>query len=240
MDGFFEKSYEVCCSLFNSERLIHLLSQPEFTVVAFVVLTLIIFTETGLFVGFFLPGDSLLVSAGLVAYLSGWNMPLLLGLLCAAAVIGDTVGYSIGYKTGPRIFSRDKSLLFNKDHLLKAQEFYEKHGGKTIIIARFIPIIRTFAPVVAGVGQMEYRRFVFYNIMGGVGWVCSMLMLGYALTPVLNPMLRPIFGEDFKVIDHVEKVIIVVVLLSISPGIVAWMRAKMRGKQPVVVPAEVP
>jgi membrane-associated protein len=203
-------------------------------------LTLIIFTETGLFIGFFLPGDSLLVSAGLVAYLSGWNMPLLLALLCAAAVIGDTVGYSIGYKTGPRIFNREKSLLFNKDHLLKAQEFYEKHGGKTIIIARFIPIIRTFAPVVAGVGRMEYRQFLFYNFMGGVGWVCSMLLLGYALTPVLNPMLRPIFGEDFKVIDHVEKVIIVVVLLSISPGIVAWMRAKMRSKQPAVVPAEVP
>jgi membrane-associated protein len=239
MDGFFDKCYEVCCSLFNSERLIELLKQPEFTLVAFVLLTLIIFTETGLFIGFFLPGDSLLVTAGLVCYLSDWNLPLLLALLCAAAVIGDTVGYSIGYKTGPKIFTREKSLLFNKDHLLKAQDFYEKHGGKTIIIARFIPIIRTFAPVVAGVGRMEYRSFLFFNIIGGVGWVCSMILLGYALTPVLNPMLRPIFGEDFKVIDHVEKVIIVVVLLSISPGIVAWLRAKMRGKQPAPVTAEI-
>jgi len=240
MDGFFEKSYEVCVSLFNSERLIELLSRPDFTVVAFVLLTLIVFTETGLLIGFFLPGDSLLVSAGLVCYLSGWNLPLLLVLLCAAAVIGDTVGYSIGYKTGPKIFTREKSLFFHKDHLLKARDFYERHGGKTIVIARFIPIIRTFAPVVAGVGRMEYRSFLFYNIIGGVGWVCSMLLLGYALTPVLNPLLRPIFGEDFKVIDHVEKVIIIVVLLSISPGIVAWLRTKMRGKQPQPIPAEVP
>jgi membrane-associated protein len=239
MDGFFDKSYEVCCSLFNSERLIALLREPEFTLVAFILLTLIVFTETGLLIGFFLPGDSLLVSAGLVCYLSGWNLPLLLVLLCMAAVIGDTVGYSIGYKTGPKIFTREKSLLFNKDHLLKAREFYEKHGGKTIIIARFIPIIRTFAPVVAGVGRMEYRSFVFFNIIGGIGWVCSMIMLGYALTPVLNPLLRPIFGENFKVIDHVEKVIIIVVLLSISPGIVAWLRAKMRGKQPEPAPAEI-
>jgi len=240
MDDFFGKSYEVCCNLFNSDKLIELLRQPEFTVVAFVVLTAIVFTETGLLVGFFLPGDSLLVTAGLIACLSGWNVPLLLGLLCAAAIIGDTVGYNIGYRAGPKIFTREKSLLFNKDHLLKAQEFYQKHGGKTIIIARFMPIIRTFAPVVAGVGKMEYRRFLFFNVIGGMGWVCSMILLGYALKPVLEPMLEGIFGTKVRVQDHVEKVIIVVVLLSISPGLVAWLRAKIRGKQPEPVVAEVP
>jgi membrane-associated protein len=195
------------------------------------VLTAIVFPETGLLVGFFLPGDSLLVTAGLVAYHSGWNLPLLLVLLCAAAVIGDTVGYNIGYRAGPKIFTRDKSLLFHKDHLLKAQDFYVRHGGKTIVLARFIPLIRTFAPVVAGVGKMNYSKFLCFNIVGGVGWVCSMLLLGYALTPVLDPMLKPIFGQDVRVQDHVEKVIIIVVLLSISPGLVAWLHGKMSGKQ---------
>src|SRR4029079_4968695 len=134
----------------------------------FVVLTVVIFTETGLLVGFFLPGDSLLVTVGLVcaAPTCEWSLPLLLAILCTAAVVGDSVGYSIGYKTGPKIFNREKSWFFHKDHLVLAQQFYEKHGGKTIILARFMPILRTFAPVVAGVGQMEYRRFLFYNVFG--------------------------------------------------------------------------
>ena len=181
-----------------------------------------------------------MVTAGLVAYSTGWNLPLLLVTLCASAIIGDTVGYWIGYTTGPRIFNRDRSLLFARDHLLKAQAFYEQHGGKTIILARFMPILRTFAPVVAGVGRMEYRKFLFYNVFGGVGWVASMLLLGYSLTPVLDPMLKPIFGDGVRVQDHVEKVIIIVVLLSISPGLVAWARGKLRGRakpQPALVEA---
>jgi membrane-associated protein len=241
LSAFYDKAYAVCANLFNSNALIEILKQPGFTVAAFVVLTLIVFTETGLLIGFFLPGDSLLVTAGLVCYLSGWNLPLLLGLLCIAAILGDSVGYSIGYQTGPKIFNRDKSWLFNKEHLLKAKDFYERHGGKTIIIARFVPIIRTFAPVVAGVGRMEYRQFLFFNIIGGIGWVCSMILLGYALTPVLNPLLQPIFGPDFRVIDHVEKVIIIVVLLSIAPGLVAWLRVRMRRKveaEPVAAQAQ--
>ena len=102
--------------------------------------------------------------------------------------------------------------------MLKAQAFYQRHGGKTIILARFVPIIRTFAPMVAGAGRMQYRRFLYYNIFGGIGWVVSMLLIGYALTPFLDPMLKPIFGAAFRVQDHVEKVIIIVVLISISPG----------------------
>lgn len=221
-------AWQVLTSLFNSQALMHTLGQPEYTVAAFLALNLIVFVETGLLVGFFLPGDSLLVTAGLIASnpLCGWNLPLLLVTLCAAAILGDTLGYGIGFKTGPAIFSRERSLLFNKDHLLKARQFYEKHGGKTIIFARFVPILRTFAPVVAGVGRMEYRRFLFYNVIGGIGWVCSMVLFGYFLPSAINPLLTPIFGPTFLVQNHVEKVAILVVLASISPGLFAWLRSK--------------
>ena len=224
-------------NLFNSHGLMVTLGQPEYTVAAFLALNLIVFVETGLLLGFFLPGDSLLVTAGLVASnpACGWNLLLLLGTLCLSAIVGDTVGYWIGYKTGPAIFSREKSLLFNKDHLLKAQQFYEKHGGKTIILARFMPILRTFAPVVAGVGRMEYRSFLFYNVFGGTGWVLSMVLVGYFLPSAINPLLQPLFGPAFLVQDHVEKVVILVVFVSISPGIYAWLRSRLTRK-PTVSP----
>jgi membrane-associated protein len=233
VSSFFAKVQEVCRHLFSSQELVATLGRPEYTIAAFVVLNLVVFTETGLLFGCFLPGDSLLVTAGLVCYNTqqagpGWNLPLLLGTLCAAAIIGDSVGYWIGFKTGPKIFTREKSLLFARDHLLKAQAFYERHGGKTIILARFMPLIRTFAPVVAGVGRMEYRRFLFYNVFGGVGWVCSMVLLGYFLTRAIDPPLQALLGEPaFTVRDHVEKVIIVVVLISISPPFIAWLRSKL-------------
>jgi membrane-associated protein len=223
---------QVLRNLFNSRALMETLGQPEYTVAAFLVLNAIVFTETGLLVGFCLPGDSLLVAAGVVAYASGWNLPLLLVTLSLAAIFGDSVGYSIGYNAGPRIFNREKSFFFKKDHLLRAQAFYERHGGKTIILARFMPIIRTFAPVVAGVGRMHYPRFLFFNILGGIGWVFSMILLGYFLTRLINPALQPIFGPEFDVQDHIEKVIILVVLLSISPGIYLWLRHKFsRGSE---------
>jgi membrane-associated protein len=218
-----------------------ILGRPEYVIASFLILNLIVFTETGLLVGFFLPGDSLLVTAGLVCYNSGWNLPLLLTTLCLSAIVGDSVGYSIGYKTGPRIFRREKSLFFAKDHLDKAQAFYVKHGGKTIILARFVPLIRTFAPVVAGVGRMSYRSFLFFNIFGGIGWVCSMILLGYSLTPLFDPALKPLFGETFQIRHHVEKVIILVVLLSISPGLIVWIRTKFRGQPPTPsVPSPLP
>jgi membrane-associated protein len=217
-------------NLFNSRGLLQILADPRFTLAAFIALNVIVFVETGLLIGFFLPGDSLLVTAGVACYMAGWNLPLLLVTLCLSAIVGDSIGYSIGYKTGPRIFNREKSWFFNKDHLLKAQAFYEKHGGKTIILARFMPIIRTFAPVVAGVAKMEYRRFLFFNIFGGIGWVVSMVLIGFFLSTLINPALRPIFGERFDVHDHIEKVVIVVVLLSISPGIFVWLRSKLKSK----------
>jgi membrane-associated protein len=216
---------EVFGNLFNSHELMRTLGKPEFEIASFVILNLIVFVETGLLVGFFLPGDSLLVTAGLVcASAAGWSLPLLLVTLCIAAVAGDSTGYYIGFKTGPKIFCREKSIFFNKDHLLKAQHFYERHGGKTIILARFMPILRTFAPVVAGVGRMEYRRFVFFNVIGGTGWVCSMVLAGYFLPRIFNPILAPLFGEGFQIQDHLEKVVIVVVLLSISPALVLGLR----------------
>lgn len=224
---------EIFGNLFNSRALMDTLKKPQYIVLAFVALNVIVFTETGLLIGFFLPGDSLLVTAGLVAYLGGWNLPLLLGTLCLSAIIGDSVGYSIGFKSGPRIFNREESWLFHRGHLLKAQQFYEKHGGKTIILARFMPIIRTFAPVVAGVGKMQYVRFLAFNVIGGVAWVASMIMIGYGLPTVINPALRPLFGEGFDVQDHVEKVVILVVLLSISPGIYVWLRGKLNRRKDV-------
>jgi membrane-associated protein len=226
--GFIEA---VLRNLFNSRGLMEVLGQPSYTIAAFVTLNVIVFVETGLLVGFFLPGDSLLVTAGLICAspICGWNLYLLLGTLCASAIVGDTVGYAIGFKTGPRIFKREKSFFFNKDHLLKAQEFYVKHGGKTIIMARFIPILRTFAPVVAGVGRMEYHRFLLFNVFGGIGWVCSMILFGRFLPSVLNPLLEGLTGRPIHVEDHVEKVVILVVIVSVLPMVFAWLRSKVQG-----------
>src|SRR5262249_53450237 len=135
--GVWHFFWEVIRNLFNSEELLRTLGRPQYVVAAFIVLNLIVFVETGLLIGFFLPGDSLLVTAGLVCYgAPNWNLPLLLVTLCISAIVGDSVGYYIGYRTGPRIFNREKSFFFNKDHLIKAHQFYEKHGGKTIILAR--------------------------------------------------------------------------------------------------------
>lgn len=188
----------------------------------YVGLTAIIFTETGLLIGFFLPGDSLLVTAGLLASQPefGLNVYLLGALLSAAAILGDTVGYHIGRHMGPRIFTREDSLLFHKKHLLAAQGFYERHGGKTIIIARFVPIIRTFAPVVAGVGSMRYRDFLLYNVVGGLFWIWSLLFTGYFLG-------RYIPGID----QHIEIVILVVIFLSILPGIISFLRERKRARR---------
>jgi membrane-associated protein len=227
--GFVE---ELVRNLFDGRALMHTLGKPEYTILAFVALNVIVFVETGLLVGFFLPGDSLLVITGLICSNPecGWNLPLLLLTLSLSAVIGDSIGYSIGYKTGPKIFNREGSFFFHKDHLLKAQQFYENHGGKTIVLARFIPILRTFAPVVAGVGKMEYRQFLFFNIIGGVSWVCGMVLAGYFLPRLLNPVLTQVFGETVNVENHVEKVVIIVVLLSIAPGPFAWLKTKLAGK----------
>lgn len=183
----------------------------------YVVLVAIVFTETGLLVGVFLPGDSLLITAGLVAAAGGLNIWWLNVLLIVAAVAGDSVGYSIGWRIGPRLFTREKSLLFNPKHVQRTREFYARHGAKTIVIARFVPIIRTFAPVVAGVGQMTYRRFVTYNVLGGLGWVIAMTWAGYLLGQTI-----PNVGS------HIHIVVGVVIVLSVLPIAVEVMKERKR------------
>jgi membrane-associated protein len=183
----------------------------------YLVLVAIVFTETGLLVGFFLPGDSLLITAGLVAaagHLDIWWLNL---LLFAAAVAGDSTGYAIGVRVGPRLFTREKSLLFNPRHVARTRQFYARHGAKTIVIARFVPIVRTFAPVVAGVGQMEYRRFVFYNIAGGLGWVTGLTWIGYLL------------GRAVPNIDrYVHVLVAIVIALSVVPIVLELVRERRR------------
>jgi membrane-associated protein len=183
----------------------------------YTILTAIVFTETGLLVGFFLPGDSLLITAGLVAATGALDIWVLNGLLIAAAIIGDSVGYAIGYRAGPRLFTREQSLLFRPSHVERTRQFYARHGAKTIVIARFVPIVRTFAPVVAGVGQMEYRRFLIYNVAGGVGWVTSMTWAGYLLGQTI-----PNIG------DHIHVVVVIVIVLSVIPIAVELYRERRR------------
>jgi membrane-associated protein len=179
-------------------------------------LAIIVFLETGALV-FFLPGDSLLVMAGVYAAkgdLSIWALNL---LLIPLAVLGDATSYTIGARAGPHIFNRPRSRFFRPEHMRAAHEFYERHGGKAIIIARFVPIVRTFVPVVAGAAQMSYRKFATYNVVGGAGWVLSMTLLGYGLGNTIPNLDR-----------HIEKVIVVVVALSLAPGLVEWLRARRR------------
>jgi membrane-associated protein len=190
----------------------------------YAVLVAIVFTETGLLVGFFLPGDSLLITAGLVAAAGGLDIWMLNLLLIVAAIVGDSVGYAIGYRTGPKVFRREESRWFSRKHLIRTREFYERHGGKTIVLARFIPFIRTFAPVVAGVGQMEYRRFVTYNVLGGIGWVVSLTWAGYLL------------GRRIPNIDqHIHVVVAIVIVLSVLPIGLEWWKSRSRAKQGSVV-----
>ena len=184
----------------------------------YVVLTAIVFTETGLLIGFFLPGDSLLITAGLVAATGALNIWWLNVLLIAAAIAGDSVGYAIGRRLGPALFTRPKSRLFNPQHVERTRRFYERHGAKTIVIARFVPIVRTFAPVVAGVGVMDYRRFITYNVLGGVGWVVSMTWAGYLLGHAIPDINR-----------HIHIVVIVVIVLSLIPIAVEILRERRRG-----------
>jgi membrane-associated protein len=183
-------------------------------------LILIVFAETGLAVGFFMPGDSLLVVAGLFAATGKLNLAILLSTLFVAAVVGDAVGYLTGARLGPRLFTRQKSLLFRPSHLQKARAFYEKYGGKTIIIARFVPIVRTFAPIVAGAANMPYRRFVIFNVVGGFLWVTSMLLAGY----FLGSLLKSQFGINLE--DNIELVVVIVVLLSLLPAVIEYLKSR--------------
>ncbi len=172
----------------------------------------IVFAESGLFFGFFLPGDSLLFTAGILASQHFFDIRILIPLLFVSAVAGDSVGYSFGYRVGPRLFQRPNSKLFKKEHLVKASAFFEKYGKKTIIIARFIPVVRTFAPILAGAAKMHYRTFLFYNVIGALLWAVGLTLLGYYLgkvVPNIDTYLLPILA--------------VIILASIAPGIKAFI-----------------
>jgi membrane-associated protein len=186
----------------------------------YLILFLIIFVETGLVIMPFLPGDSLLFVAGSLAAVGSLNIFYLIILLFVAAFLGDTVNYFIGNYIGPRVFRRDYILL-KKEHLIKTQQFFEKHGPKTIIIARFIPIIRTFAPFIAGVGTMNYGRFISYNIIGGVVWVVGLTLLGF------------FFGQMEIVQKNFELVIIGIIILSILPPFIEYFKNKFSSKTTV-------
>jgi membrane-associated protein len=189
----------------------------------YVILFVVIFCETGLVVTPFLPGDSLLFAIGALCTVPG--MPLevqwVIPLLIVAAVLGDAVNYSVGYRVGPAVFKSERSRLFNKKHLMKTQAFYERYGGKTIIIARFVPIVRTFAPFVAGIGKMSYRRFFSYNVIGAVVWVVSLVAFGYKFAA------HPIVQKQF------HYVIFGIIFLSILPMVVEilreWLRLRKAG-----------
>lgn len=193
-------------------------------------LFVIIFVESGLLVGFFLPGDSLLFTAGFLASQGLLDIGVLIPLTFLAAVLGDSVGYSIGRRFGPKVFKKTDSRVFNVEHIKKSEAFYQKHGGKTIILARFMPIVRTFAPVIAGVGKMHYPKFLAYNLIGGALWSLGLPLLGYFL------------GRTIPNIDrYLLPIIALIVLLSISPSvyhllkhprerarIVAWIKNRLR------------
>lgn len=212
---------------------------------AYLGLFLVIFAESGLFFGFFLPGDSLLLTAGLVAYETmrdsqpgELNLYVLIPLLFVAAVLGDNVGYWFGRKAGPPLFHREESLLFKRKNLLAAKAFYEKHGGKTIVLARFMPFIRTFAPIVAGAVEMNYRHFMTYNLLGGLFWAVGVTLAGYVLGSIFPP---EVLERYFLLI------VVVVIFLSVLPTFIhLWRenrhailaRLGRRPAAPVVVETE--
>jgi membrane-associated protein len=179
-------------------------------------LILIIFAETGLLIGFFLPGDSLLFTAGLLANEGKMNLAAILVGCFAAAVIGDQVGFSIGQKAGPRIFKRPDSRFFKQEYIARTEEFFERHGPKTIVIARFVPIVRTFAPVLAGVGSMSRRTFITYNVVGAFIWAVGVTLAGYFLADAI--------GDDID--TYLLPIIALIIVLSLVPPFIEWRKAK--------------
>ena len=206
-----ESIVEFLRALYQPEKLMELIRSG-----GYVVLSAIVFAETGLFIGFFLPGDSLLFTAGLIASQGFFNVFYLMIVLSLMAIIGDAVGYGIGSKAGAALYKRPDTLWFRRKHLLYAKEFYEEHGGKAIFLARFVPFARTFAPVVAGIAQMSYTRFASYNVFGGIFWVCSMTSAGFFL------------GSFPWVRHNLEKVVLLIVFVSVLPIVVEYLRNRKK------------
>ena len=205
---------EVWRSLTDPDRLIQLLSQVITGWWGYALLAGIVFAESGLLLGLFLPGDSLLFTVGVVAGAGELSIVQICAVLVVFSILGDQNGYLLGRRTGPRIFVRPDSLLFKREYVTRTSEFYEKHGGKTLIYAKFVPIVRTFAPFMAGVGRMRYTRFLSFNVIGGLGWVLSMTLAGYYLGSI------PIVRLNF------EKVVLGIVFLSVAPLVLHYLRAR--------------
>jgi membrane-associated protein len=203
-------------SLTNPDRLIHLLATLLSGWLGYAVLFGIVFSETGLLVGFFLPGDSLLFTVGVVAGAGQLNIVKVNAALMMAAMLGDSTGYLLGRQTGSRIFGRPDSRFFKQEYIARTKAFYQRYGGKTIIFARFVPIIRTFAAFVAGVGQMPYLRFLPFSVCGGVGWVFVMTMLGYVL------------GNVQFVHNHFDAVILAIIFISLLPTVMTAVKERRR------------
>lgn len=209
-----ESLLEVWHSLTDPELLIRLLSQVITGWYGYALLAGIVFAETGLLIGLFLPGDSLLFTVGVVCGAGQLDLFEVVLLLTAAAIVGDQTGYMLGRHTGPAIFARPDSRIFKQEYVRRTQAFFAKHGGKTIIYARFVPVVRTFAPFMAGVGQMSYSRFVSFNVFGGIGWVAGIVIAGYYLGGV--PIVRA----------HFEKVVIGIVVLSVLPLAIQYFSSR--------------
>jgi membrane-associated protein len=201
-------------TLTDPESLIRLLTTFLSGWLGYSALFGVIYSETGLLLGFFLPGDSLLFTVGVVAGAGQLNIVLVNAVLMAAAMLGDSTGYLLGRKTGPRIFSRPDSRLFKRDYVLRTKAFYERYGGRTVVYARFVPIVRTFSAFMAGVMEMPYLRFLPYSVCGGIGWIFSLSMLGYGLGSV--PLVRRNF----------DKAILLVIVLSMLPGLIEAIRSR--------------
>jgi membrane-associated protein len=178
-------------------------------------LIFIIFAETGLMVGFFLPGDSLLVTAGVFAARGDLNITTLIPCLLCGAIVGNATGYLIGHKAGQALYSRPNSFFFRREHLIRTHAFYERHGGKTIVLAQFMPIVRTFAPVVAGAADMRYHRFAMFNVVGAILWITSMSLIGYSLGLAVPDLEK-----------RIHLVVAGVIFLSLLPAMVGWLRSK--------------
>ena len=197
----------------------------------YLALFFVVFAETGLAVGFFLPGDSLLVVSGLFAAANKLNVFFVLIAFFAGSVIGDSTGYWTGRVMGKRLFNREDSFVFKPSRVEKAKKFFEKYGAKTVIMARFVPIVRTFAPIVIGASEMPYSKFLPYSILGGLLWISSMVFAGYFLGGLIEQLMQKWFGiEGFKLENHIDKVVIVVVLLSIIPIIIEYLKVRRERK----------
>ncbi|QQS15991.1 MAG: VTT domain-containing protein [Candidatus Moraniibacteriota bacterium] len=188
--------------------------------IGYIGLFAVIFAETGLFLGFFLPGDSLLFVAGLLASGGVLSLPALLMIVFTAAVLGNVTGYIFGLRVGTSLFSREESVLFKKSHVRRAEEFFNRYGAKTIVLARFMPIVRTFAPILAGVGRMNFREFFFYNVIGGFLWSFGLLLGGFFLGQVVPDVDR-----------YILPIVVIIIILSFLPGILKYRQEKRRMMQ---------